>query len=62
MENQKVIVFDNGSGYTKIGYSGEEHPRNIFPTIIGTGKYLPASEKGYCYGEEVSKYRTCFKI
>lgn len=31
-----TIVIDNGSGYTKIGFSGCEEPRSIFPSIIGT--------------------------
>jgi centractin len=27
------IVFDNGSGYIKAGFSGEEKPSVVFPTV-----------------------------
>lgn len=30
------IVIDNGTGYTKLGYSGNVEPQYIFPTVIGT--------------------------
>jgi len=30
------IVIDNGTGYTKLGYSGNVEPQYIIPTVIGT--------------------------
>lgn len=30
-----TIVCDNGSGYVKVGYAGENFPRFIFPSIVG---------------------------
>ena len=30
------VVMDNGSGFTKVGYSGEDSPRSIFTTLVGT--------------------------
>ena len=29
-----MIVLDAGSGSTKIGYSGEDTPRSIFPSVV----------------------------
>eukprot|EP00620_Florenciella_sp_RCC1587_P024427 CAMPEP_0182556678 /NCGR_PEP_ID=MMETSP1324-20130603/863_1 /TAXON_ID=236786 /ORGANISM="Florenciella sp., Strain RCC1587" /LENGTH=257 /DNA_ID=CAMNT_0024768607 /DNA_START=84 /DNA_END=853 /DNA_ORIENTATION=+ len=32
--DEGVIVIDAGSGSTKIGYSGEDTPRSIFPSVV----------------------------
>ncbi len=32
------ITIDNGSGYTKAGFSGEDEPKIIIPTIVGKPK------------------------
>ena len=34
-----VVIIDNGSGYTKIGFSEDENLRLKLPTIIGKPKY-----------------------
>ena len=34
------IIIDNGSGYFKIGFSGEEKPKSVFPSIVGYLNYL----------------------
>jgi actin beta/gamma 1 len=34
------IVIDNGSGVVKAGFSGEDAPRAIFPSIIGRPKNM----------------------
>ncbi|KAM9990447.1 hypothetical protein ACTFIY_006494 [Dictyostelium cf. discoideum] len=39
MEGNQPIVVDNGSGLCKVGFSGEDYPLDIFPTIIGVPKY-----------------------
>ncbi|KAH3745045.1 actin, cytoplasmic 2 [Pelomyxa schiedti] len=31
----RAIVFDNGSGFFKAGFAGEDSPRAIFPSIVG---------------------------
>lgn len=36
MDEQDVIVLDNGSGYLKVGFSGEDAPRAVLPTAIAT--------------------------
>lgn len=50
----RVLVLDCGSGFVKAGFSGEDEPRLVIPTIIAenSGKFsfgknvwhLPASE------------------
>lgn len=41
-EDLKVLVVDNGSGVVKAGFSGEDAPRAIFPSIIGRPKTAQA--------------------
>ncbi|CAO3653263.1 unnamed protein product [Cunninghamella echinulata] len=36
MENATIVI-NTGSGTTKIGFAGDDTPRSMFPTIIGTG-------------------------
>lgn len=31
----KPLVLNNGTGFTKNGFAGEDQPRSVFPTIIG---------------------------
>ncbi len=55
------IVIDNGSGYTKAGFSGEEGPRSKFPCIVGRPKVesiMVGSQKSEFYiGEEAEAKR-----
>ncbi|EFA84937.1 actin [Heterostelium album PN500] len=37
--NKKAVVIDNGSGFTKVGFSGGNAPHTIMPTIVGRSKY-----------------------
>jgi len=34
-DESEVIVIDMGSGFIKAGYSGEDLPRVVIPTVIG---------------------------
>lgn len=36
MDEQDVVVLDNGSGYLKVGFSGEDAPRAFLPTVVAT--------------------------
>jgi actin len=38
MESQTHLVIDNGSGLCKAGFSGEDAPRSVFPSIVGVPK------------------------
>ena len=47
VDAQVHTVIDNGTGYMKAGFSGEEAPRAVFPTLVGKPKpkVLLGSEK-----------------
>ena len=32
--SNKVVVIDNGTGYTKMGYAGNQQPSFDIPTLI----------------------------
>ncbi|KAL0490632.1 actin [Acrasis kona] len=34
MSDEHTVVIDNGTGYTKIGFAGEEAPRQIYRTVV----------------------------
>jgi len=34
-DESEVIVIDMGSGFIKAGYSGEDLPRVVIPTVLG---------------------------
>ena len=36
--NYSSIIIDVGSGVTKVGFGGEDGPRNIFPSLVGIPK------------------------
>jgi len=56
-----AIVIDNGSGYTKAGYTGEDAPRVRFPCIVGRPKVesiMVGSQKSELYiGEQAEAKR-----
>ncbi|KAJ5068201.1 actin-10-related [Anaeramoeba ignava] len=60
-EDTESIVIDNGSGIIKTGFGGEEAPKSIFSTIIGTPKHeeiIKEKQKKKIYiGEEAQKER-----
>lgn len=35
MEINKVVVCDNGTGYVKCGFAGENFPTSVFPCVVG---------------------------
>ena len=35
----QTLVIDNGSGMCKAGFSGDEAPRSVFPSVVGRPKY-----------------------
>ena len=34
--DKPAVVIDNGTGYTKMGYSGNVEPQYIIPTVLGS--------------------------
>lgn len=53
-----TLVIDNGSGMCKAGFSGDEAPRSVFPSIVGRPKYrqeiLGTSNKDAFVGDEAA--------
>jgi len=43
MAHTPAVIIDNGTGYTKMGYSGNNDPQFIVPTAIATGKSAAGS-------------------
>ncbi len=66
--NSKAIVIDNGTGITKSGFSGEDQPRSVFPTLIGTPKYGKSMidvghfTRDYYIGEEAMQLKGLMKF
>lgn len=50
MDEQDVIVLDNGSGYLKVGFSGEDAPRAVLPTAVATTSEDEAREDEHAVG------------
>merc|ERR1719276_250690 len=38
-EESQSLVIDNGSGMVKAGYSGDDAPRSVFPSIVGRARF-----------------------
>ena len=56
LSNYNSIVVDIGSGYTKAGFTGEDGPRCVFPSLVGMprnpGILVGMEQKEYYVGEE----------
>ena len=55
VEAQVHTVIDNGTGYMKSGFSGEEAPSSVFPTLLGKPKensLLGSEKKDRLLGQE----------
>ena len=60
-EGKANIIIDNGSGYCKAGFSGEEGPRAVFPAIVGRPKnpgiMVGAEKKDFFVGLQAEEKR-----
>lgn len=46
VDTKSIVVIDFGSFYTKVGYSGNDRPKMIFPTCVASAKDQIDSEGG----------------
>jgi len=51
-EEQQAVVIDNGTGFIKAGFAGDDAPRCAFPNIIGCDKKCEAD---FYVGDEAIK-------
>jgi actin-related protein len=64
-ETQSIVI-DNGSGVVKAGFSGEDAPRAIFPSIVGRPKnntvLVGVDSKDEYLGDDALKMKGILKI
>ena len=55
------VIIDNGTGFIKAGFSGEEGPRSVFPSLIGRPKsqgiMIGSEQKEYFIGQQAEEKR-----
>lgn len=65
-EEAAPIVCDNGSGMVKCGFSGDDAPRSVFPSIVGRPKtdqaMLGAAKKDFFVGDDAQAKRGVLSI
>ena len=66
VDAQKTIVIDNGSGFIKAGFAGEDAPRAVFPNIVGRLKkgsvYKSLTQQSEFIGDQAIKTRGLFNL
>jgi actin-related protein len=60
-----ALVIDNGSGWFKAGFAGDEAPRTVFPSLYGrrlNTTVMNGLEKDFYVGEEAQIKRGCLNL
>ena len=66
--NKNHIIMDNGSGYLKMGFAGDQFPRCTIPTIVGTPELRSGQQVGdvqlkeVMYADEANPHRGLLQI
>jgi len=58
MDEQDVIVLDNGSGSLKVGFSGEDAPRAVLPTVVATTTVDEAREDEHAGSDSAAQKKS----
>jgi len=65
-DEQRALVVDNGSGMVKAGFSGDDAPRSVFPSIVGRPKHeatmVGIDNKEIYVGDEAQSKRGVLKL
>eukprot|EP01083_Nonionella_stella_P270498 916068_1 len=65
-EQGHAVVIDNGSGMVKAGFSGDEAPRTVFPSIVGRPKQrqmmVGIASRDCFIGDEAQSKRGILKL
>ena len=66
--NENKIVCDNGSGFLKMGYAGDNFPRFTVPSVVGRPMLRSKQTVGdmelkeIMYGDEVTPFRALLEV
>lgn len=65
---KKPVVCDNGTGYVKVGFAGDNFPMHMFPSMIGRPlmrfeeEFKDVELKDVMVGDECAKYRSMLDV